>query len=39
MMHQRRAPPAMLAVTLLVLTGSARGQCLTEFRVSPRKLP
>ena len=38
-MNRRGALPAMLAVTLLVATGSARGQCFTEFRASPGSGP
>jgi streptogramin lyase len=38
-MHPRGALLAVLAVTLLVATGSARGQCFTEFRASPGSGP
>src|SRR5262245_52746676 len=38
-MHQRSGLLAMLAVSLLVSTGSARGQCFTEFRGPPGSSP
>jgi len=38
-MNPRGALLAVLAVTLLVATGSARGQCFTKFRASPGSGP
>src|SRR6516162_11457125 len=38
-MNSRGARLAVLAVTLLVATSSARGQCFTEFRASPGSGP
>lgn len=38
-MNPRGALLPVFAVTLLVATGSARGQCFTEFRASPGSFP
>src|SRR4029450_676294 len=38
-MHQRSGRLALLPVSLLVSTGSARGQCFTEFRGPPGGSP
>src|SRR6185295_11775641 len=38
-MHRKGGRAVVLAVALLVTTGSAHGQCVTQFPASPLSLP